>query len=140
MHDLLTSTNENINNNENTALMLLDLKKAFDTVNHVILLGKLQHCGIRGAANNRFASFETNRFCFVSVSNVRSNYMPNTCGVPQDSILGPLLFTLYINDISNCTTCKPRLFADDIYLVLSKRDLSRLNPKIDEKQPPLIIG
>ena len=96
MLDLSTFTYENINDNKHTALMLLDLKKALDTVNHVILLRKLQHYGIRGAANNLFASFPTNRFQLVSVSNVRSNYMPIACGVPQGSVLGPLLFTLYV--------------------------------------------
>ena len=133
MLDLLTSTYDNINDNKHTAFLLLDLKKAFDTVNHSILLRKLQHYGIRGAAYNLFASFLTNRFQFVYISNVKSNFMPITCGVPQGSVLGPLLFTLYINDISNCTTCKPRLFADDTCLMLNNRNLSQLNSNIDEE-------
>ena len=95
-------------------------------------MSKLQHYGIRGAAYNLFASFLTNRFQFVSISNVKSNFMPITCGVPQGSVLGPLLFTLYINDISNCTTCKPGLFADDTCLMLNNRNLSQLNSNIDE--------
>ena len=133
MLDLLTSTYENINDSKQTALMLLDFKKAFDTVNHVILLRKLQHYGIKGAANKLFASFLINRFHFVSTSNVRSSYMPTTCGVRQGSVLGPLLFTSYVNDISNCTTCQPRLFADDTCLVLSNQNLSQLNSEIDEE-------
>ena len=82
MLDLLTSTYDNINDNKHTAFLLLDLKKAFDTVNHIILLRKLQNYGIRGAAYNLFASFLSNRYQFVSISNVKSNFMPITCGVP----------------------------------------------------------
>ena len=61
MIDILTSTLDNINVNKNTALLLLDLKKAFDTVNHDILLNKMNHYGIRGNADNLFASFLANR-------------------------------------------------------------------------------
>ena len=94
---------------------------------------KHQHYGIKGAAYNFFASFLTNRFQFVSISNVKSNFMPFTCGVPQGSVLSPLLFTLYINDISNCTTSKPRLFAGDTCLMMNNRNLSQLNSNIDEE-------
>ena len=65
MIDILTSTLDNINVNKNTALLLLDLKKAFDTVNHDILLNKMNHYGIRGNANNLFASFSANRKQYV---------------------------------------------------------------------------
>lgn len=133
MLDVLTTSFDNINSDKNTALILLDLKKAFDTVNHNILISKLQHYGIRGTANSLFASFLTNRYQYVSLNGVKSSIKPINCGVPQGSVLGPLLFTLYINDISNCTTCDPRLFADDTCLILHSDKLSDLNNKVTDE-------
>ena len=71
MIDILTSTLDNINVNRNTALLLLDLKKAFDTVNHDILLNKMNHYGIRGIANNLFASFLANRKQYIFLNHAQ---------------------------------------------------------------------
>ena len=133
MIDILTSTLDNINVNKITALLLLDLKKAFDTLNHDILLNKMNHYGIRGIANNLFASFLANRKQYVFLNHTQSNYRYIKCSIPQGSVLGPLLFTIYINDISSSTNSAPRLYADDTCLILQDSSISNLKYKIKGK-------
>ena len=102
--------------------IFVDLKKAFDTVNHKILLEKLAQLGIRGIPNKLIESYLTNRYQFVQINNSKSNLRSINCGVPQGSVLGPLLFILYINDLANCCKIgKIRIFADDtaIYFACS---------------------
>ena len=121
---------DNINNSKFTALVLLDLRKAFDTVNHNILLNKLEQYGIRGVAHKFFLSFLSNRCQYVSLDNKQSTCKKITCGVLQGSVLGPLLFTLYINDINSSTSDCPKLFADDTCLILQDNTLNHLYNKI----------
>ena len=105
-----------------------DFSKAFDTVNHTILLTKLHHYGIRGQALNWFKSNLRNRKQFVTYYNVRSTLKNMPCGVPLGSILGPLLFLIYINDLANvCKFTMPIFFADDSNLFLNGKNLTKYN-------------
>ena len=116
--DVLTSTYDQINDEQYTGLILLDFKKAFDTVCHRKLLHKLEHYGIRGEALKLLHSFLSSRQQFVSLQNLSSKTLTNNYGVPQGSNLEPLLFLIYINDIPNALNSIPRLFADDTCLVI----------------------
>ena len=105
--------------------VFLDFSKAFDTVDHSILLSKLNHYGIRGIAHNWFESYLCNRKQFVTYNGVQSTMKTIKCGVPQGSILGPLLFLIYINDLVNiCNHTAPFLFADDTNLFKHGTDLN----------------
>ena len=98
--------------------IFVDLQKAFDTVNHDILVAKLEHYGIRGPANQWFASYLKNRTQFVSILGYDSSIKPINHGVPQGSVLGPLLFLLYINDLHLAIkSSKVYHFADDTNLL-----------------------
>ena len=110
MLDLSTATVDNFNNRQYTALLFLNLKKAFDSVNHEFLINEMDHYGIRGTAKILYASFLTKRDQCVSINNISSTTKLLNCGRPQGSVLGPLLFTLYIDDICKSTSCNPRLF------------------------------
>jgi hypothetical protein len=96
------------------------LKKAFDTVDHQILLRKLELSGIKGQALTLLKSYLTNRYQKCQIKNSFSSEQLIKCGVPQSSILGPLFFLLCINDLPECLNkTKPRLFADDTNLTAS---------------------
>ena len=117
-----------LDNHESTVGVFIDLKKAFDTVDHGFLIEKLYHYGIRGIANTWIGSYLMNIYQYVNINGTNSDYMNVLCGVPQGSILGPILFILYINDMCNVSTLlKPILFADDTNLFYSGKDIKELS-------------
>ena len=105
---------KSLDNGEFAVTLFLDLSKAFDTVNHVILLSKLSHYRIVGTENLWFKSYLQQRRQIVYVNGVFSDIQAIKLGVPQGSVVGPILFLTYINDFSRATTnFSTRLFAED---------------------------
>ena len=104
----------------------MDLKKAFDTVNHEKLLHKLYHYLTRGSTHELLTSYLSERKQFVYANNFQSELQQVTFGVSEGSILGPLLFLIYINDLRNVLNLTPRLFADYTCLLCSSNNLDDL--------------
>ena len=109
-------------------LVLLDLQKAFDTVDHGILLEKLGSMGVTSISS--FQSYLTGRSQCVEVDGSRSSFEGITCGVPQGSILGPLLFLVYINDMHLSIQCRLALYADDSALFFSHSDPAVISERL----------
>ena len=112
--------------------VFIDLQKAFDTVDDKILLSKLNHDSIIGKANEWFNSYLTNRKQYVSINGFKSDEKVMNFGVPQGSVLGPLLFLIYINDIHIALKyCKTRLFADGTNSLLKSKSLEQLQKQLN---------
>ena len=123
---------DTLEKNEIGVCIFLDFAKAFDTVNHDILIQKLEYYGIRGIALNWMKSYLTNRMQCTEIGDTQSELELVKCGVPQGSVLGPLLFLLYINDIVESSSLfKFTLFADDTSLYYSCKNAFNLEHKIN---------
>ena len=132
-----SNSNKIINMDEKlyTCGILIDLQKAFDTVDHSILLKKLEHYGIRGIVNDWFTSYLTSRKQITEISPLNiSKKATVLSGVPQGSVLGPLLFLIYINDICNsCDQMKFYLFVDDTNLIYADIKLKSLKSTVNDE-------
>ena len=115
----IVNTIVNHMDNGNTPFAVyLDLSKAFDTLNHSILLDKLKFYGFRGMSINLIKHYSSNRKQCVEIDRFRSSYINISTGVPQGSILGPLLFIIYMNDLPNASRLfKCIIYADDTALI-----------------------
>ena len=121
-------------NKEIPCCIFLDFAKAFDTVNHSILINKLNHYGIRGNSLKWLESYLSNRTQCVQIGNQLSEKMTINCGVPQGSVLGPLLFLLYINDIANSSNLiNFQLFADDTCIFYSHKNKTVLENNLNQE-------
>ena len=118
---------KSFDNGEITGVVMLDLKKAFDTVNFDVLIRKLMLYGADSNSNEWFTSYLQDRSHITLVNGNSSSSVPIRCGVPQGSILGPLLFIIYINDLPNHVfNCKVSRYADDTALYYSCKDANEL--------------
>ena len=134
MHSTLTSLLNvtdawfsNINKRKINISVFLDLRKAFDTVDHGILLSKLTKYGVVGTPLRWFTSYLTNRRQYCQVNGHKSSLKSVHCGIPQGSCFGPLLFILYVNDFEQCLNkCTSNMYADDTSVTCSAEDIDEL--------------
>ena len=115
-----------------TVCFYLDLRKAFDTVNHDILFRKFSHYGFRGRSYYYLRSYFSSRKQCVSLDDHKSDFDNINCGVPQGSTFGPLCFGLYINDLPNAVSENCVLFADDAAFIIDSSDLTDLFGRIQQ--------
>ena len=132
--ELIDKLSVSIDSRDVTVGVFIDLAKAFDTVDHRILLAKLQHYGIRGSVHRWFQSYLSNREQYVTIDNHSSAMAEITCGVPQGSVLGPILFLLFINDLNYVSKLlRIIMFADDTNLFLTGKSLTQIEKDLNDE-------
>ena len=139
MHSTLTALIEatnswsvNIDNGLVNGVIFIDLNKAFDAIDHTILTRKLRKYGVDSSSLKWFESYLCDRNQKCSTNGHLSNTAPVSCGVPQGSNLGPLLFLVYINDLPNCiTSASPRIFADDTNITFASSTMIDLENTVN---------
>ena len=122
-----------------TGMVMIDLQKAFDTVNHTIMSDKLGAFGCDDGSVNWFNSYLSNRSQFIDIKGTLSDRGEVTCGVPQDSILGPLLFLIYVNDMESAVDCDLLLYADDSALLIRGKNIIDIEQKLSEELAKLNV-
>jgi hypothetical protein len=130
---LLSSLITKIKTNKKIAFVLLDPKKSFDFINHDLLLMKVKHYGIRGLPLLWLYSYLSKRTHKVKINDSISNVLPVSAGVLQGSILGPMLFILFNNDVFqfNATNCELYLYADNTAIIFAADDVVELQSRVD---------
>ena len=140
MIEITEQIKESIDSGKFGCGIFIDLKKAFDTVNHEILLKKLEHYGVRGTMLKWFESYLKGRKQYVFYNGETSDVKEITCGVPQGSVLGPLLFLIYINDLPNISEkLQFFLFADDTNIYDESKDLKELEKTVNGELKKLTL-
>ena len=132
--DLFEKIYDNLDNKQHTLAIYLDFRKAFDTVNHPILIRKLNTIGIRGIALNWFSSYLKDRKHCVKINDTKSDLKTCNIRVPQGSILGPILFLIYINDLPQLNAMmKTILYADDTTLLFTGNNITEVTNFVNNK-------
>ena len=140
LFSLVDSLTQALEHREHVVGVHLDFSKAFDTMDHMKMLQKLYHYGVCGCARDWSPRYLTNRSQFATYNGVKSNLNNVKWGVPQSSILGPLLFLLHINDLSfACKWTFPVLFADDSNLFLICKNTDHVQQMINDELKDIVI-
>ena len=138
--ELTESISNSIDSKQHCAGVFIDLKEAFETVNHKLLVAKLSFYGVRGVANAWLENYLMNRKQYVVVDNQASSMQLIKCGVPQGYVLGPVLFLLFINDICNVSNLlKFVLFADDTHIFCSNENVEVLQDTLNRELAKLFV-
>ena len=134
LNSSLDNFSSSLDSKQSTIAVYLDFSKAFDTVNHNILMSKLLHNGVRGVMQQWFGSYLTNRIQYVSIKNCNSSLSNITLGVPEGSVLSPVLFLLYINDMYRSSNQMRFVhFADDTTVFASGSDINNVHATMNRE-------